>query len=167
MKRPSHPRVFQTSADVPIELAGEWALEHRADRVLLVVPGPTAGARGHGKAAAILGDALLERFEANAWPVTQLFGSVSTVFVGRFSEAVLARMVASQPNLRRWVDPHPEDVCFFRADAPMPRFASVTHENEAYFFARTAPPFAVDPELADGIGDAIPVGRYFCSVPKP
>ena len=118
-------------------------------------------------AAAVMSDALLETFEADAWPVTQLFGSTSTVFVSRFGEDVLARMVAAEPNLSRWIYPNPEDVCLFRSAAQLPRFASVTHEKDAFYFARTAPGFAAGAELEDGIGSSVPIGRYFCSIPKP
>lgn len=173
MRRPEYPRAFKASADVSLDKVGRWVLGHRADRVLLVVAGHIDGHQGarYGRgcriAESILGDGFLERFEADAWPITQLFRKTNTIFVGRFSPQVLERMVAREPNLSRWRYPLPEDLCFFRSSAAIPRFVSVTHQGEAYFFGRTCPAFASDVEIADGVGDHIPLGRYFCSVPKP
>ena len=172
--RPRYPKVFETSADVAVAHVGEWSLECKADRLLLVVPGSIDDHKGRRYrrvcrvAEEVLGSELLEMFEADAWPVTQLFGHTSTVFVGKFSSTVLARAVRREPQLNRWLYSNdlPEDLCLFRANASMPRFASVTHESDAYYFSRQAPSFVAHADVADGIGQSVPVGRYFCSVPK-
>lgn len=88
---------------------GGWSLEYKADRLLVVVPGSIDDHKGPRYARAcraaeeVLGSEFLEMFEADAWPVTQLFGHTSTVFVGKFSATVLARVVRREPQLNRWL----------------------------------------------------------------
>lgn len=79
----------------------------------------------------------LEReVSARAWPGTRLSKGKGRIFVVRFDDETIERIILAEPDLFSWTHqrspPLPEDMCVFSSGAHYPFLVSVTHESDAW-----------------------------------
>jgi hypothetical protein len=136
----------------------EWCIRQNRVDTLLVTSRPSGNKQEgfsldpsvEGTVQSIFGSKVVESFLATAWPGTELITPngrrrrhVGKVYVIRFDEAVMKKMVAVENELFRWLHSSqslPEDICVFRSGARLPLLSSVTHERDAFILSRSARP---------------------------
>jgi hypothetical protein len=115
-----------------------------------------------------LGGALIEEFLALGWPGTLRTSTPNRVFIFRFDDELMEKIISTEPHLQGWVHNHrpglPEDLCVFRAGAKLPALYSVTHERDAWVIRDRRPSLpGVSAEFArNKRGAFLFSGEYWC-----
>lgn len=129
-----------------------WCIEKEGVDTLLLSARQSFGKSGKGKyeegvdpvTRNLLGNNLIECFEARGWPGTKLINHRGRVYVSAFDSQLAKKMAKVEGSLFKWSNVSrnnlPEDICLFRKGANVPALISITHDRDAWVISQTCPP---------------------------